>query len=67
VSDALVRFPRGDQPRHVGFPVGQRLGQARWPGGLVRDVLRRDPEDRWAAVFGRIAGYSFAVAVVTGS
>ena len=33
---------------------------------LVRDVLRRDPEDRWAAVFGRIAGYSFAVAVVTG-
>ena len=23
-------------------------------------------EDRWAAVFGRIAGYSFAVAVVTG-
>ena len=33
---------------------------------LVRDALRRDPEDRWAAVFGRIAGYSFAVAVVTG-
>jgi ubiquinol-cytochrome c reductase cytochrome b subunit len=40
----------------------------RGPAGtrLVRDVLRRDPEDRWAAVFGRIAGYSFAVAVVTG-
>ena len=33
---------------------------------LVRDALRRDPEDRWAVVFGRIAGYSFAVAVVTG-
>ena len=33
---------------------------------LVRDALRRDPDDRWAAVFGRIAGYSFAVAVVTG-
>jgi len=33
---------------------------------LVRDGLRRDPEDRWAAAFGRIAGYSFAVAVVTG-
>ena len=33
---------------------------------LVPDALRRDPEDRWAAVFGRIAGYSFAVAVVTG-
>ena len=29
-------------------------------------MLRRDPEDRWAAAFGRIAGYSFAVAVVTG-
>ena len=33
---------------------------------LVRDALRPDPEDRWAAAFGRIAGYSFAVAVVTG-
>ncbi len=33
---------------------------------LVPDVLRRDPEDRWAAAFGRIAGYSFAVAMVTG-
>ena len=33
---------------------------------LVRDALRRDPEDRWEAAFGRIAGYSFAVAVVTG-
>ena len=33
---------------------------------LVPDVLRRDPEDRWAAAFGRIAGYSFALAVVTG-
>ena len=33
---------------------------------LVPDVLRRDPADRWAAAFGRIAGYSFAVAVVTG-
>jgi ubiquinol-cytochrome c reductase cytochrome b subunit len=33
---------------------------------LVLDALRRDPDDRWAAVFGLIAGYSFAVAVVTG-
>jgi ubiquinol-cytochrome c reductase cytochrome b subunit len=33
---------------------------------IVRDALRRDPEDRWAVVFGRIAGYSFAVAVVSG-
>jgi ubiquinol-cytochrome c reductase cytochrome b subunit len=32
----------------------------------LHDVLRRDPEDRWAAMFGRIAGYSFAVAAVTG-
>ena len=32
----------------------------------VRDALRRDPDDRWAAVFGRIAGYSFVVAAVTG-
>jgi ubiquinol-cytochrome c reductase cytochrome b subunit len=31
---------------------------------LVPDALRRDPDDRWAAAFGRIAGYSFAVAVV---
>jgi ubiquinol-cytochrome c reductase cytochrome b subunit len=33
---------------------------------LVPDALRRNPHDRWAAVFGRIAGYSFAVAAVTG-
>jgi ubiquinol-cytochrome c reductase cytochrome b subunit len=33
---------------------------------FVRDALRRAPQDRWAAAFGRIAGYSFAVAVVTG-
>ncbi|HET9974587.1 MAG TPA: cytochrome b N-terminal domain-containing protein [Streptosporangiaceae bacterium] len=33
---------------------------------LVPGPLRRDPRDRWAAVFGRIAGYSFAVAVVSG-
>jgi ubiquinol-cytochrome c reductase cytochrome b subunit len=33
---------------------------------LVRQALRRDPDDRWAAVFGRVAGYSFVVAVITG-
>ncbi|MGH3166157.1 MAG: hypothetical protein ACRDN0_09735 [Trebonia sp.] len=33
---------------------------------LARDALRRDPDDRWAAAFGLIAGYSFAVAAVTG-
>ncbi len=27
---------------------------------------RHHPEDRWTAAFGRIAGYSFAVAAVTG-
>lgn len=32
----------------------------------VRDSLRPDPRDRWAVVFGRIAVYSFGVAVVTG-
>src|ERR1700760_1489480 len=32
----------------------------------IRDALKRDPDDRWAVAFGRIAGYSFAVAVVTG-
>ena len=32
----------------------------------LRAALRPDPGDRWAAAFGRIAGYSFAVAVVTG-
>jgi ubiquinol-cytochrome c reductase cytochrome b subunit len=33
---------------------------------LVPHALRRDPRDRWAAAFGRIAVYSFTVAVVTG-
>jgi quinol---cytochrome-c reductase cytochrome b subunit len=32
----------------------------------VRDSLRPDPRDRWAVVFGRIAVYSFGVAVITG-
>lgn len=35
-------------------------------GRLVRDALRRAPDDRLAAAFGLIAGYSFAVAAVTG-
>ena len=33
---------------------------------LVPDALRRDPQDRWAAAFGRIAGYSFMVALISG-
>ncbi len=50
--------------RRGGGPAVQRVaaGMRR----LVREVLRRDAEDRWAAAFGRIAGYSFAVAVITG-
>ena len=32
----------------------------------VRRLVRADPGDRWAAVFGRIAVYSFLVALVTG-
>jgi ubiquinol-cytochrome c reductase cytochrome b subunit len=50
--------PRSGGPAAKGLAAGTRR--------LVPDALRRDPEDRWAAVFGRIAGYSFAVAVVTG-
>ena len=32
----------------------------------LRRLVRTDPDDRWAAVFGRIAVYSFLVALVTG-
>jgi len=32
----------------------------------MRRLVRADPDDRWAAAFGRIAVYSFLVAVVTG-
>jgi ubiquinol-cytochrome c reductase cytochrome b subunit len=48
----------------VTGPAVKRL--AAGPRRLVPAALRRDRQDRWAAVFGRIAGYSFAVAVVTG-
>ncbi|HYB48292.1 MAG TPA: hypothetical protein VED20_13200, partial [Streptosporangiaceae bacterium] len=51
------------RPRSGG-PAGKRL--AAGTRRLVPDALRRDPDDRWAAVFGRIAGYSFAVAAVSG-
>jgi ubiquinol-cytochrome c reductase cytochrome b subunit len=33
---------------------------------MVRRLVRADPDDQWAAVFGRIAVYSFLVALVTG-
>ena len=51
-------------PPRSGGPAVKRL--AAGTRRLVPDVLRRDSQDRWAAAFGRIAGYSFAVAVVTG-
>jgi len=51
-------------PPRSGGPAVKRL--AAGTRRLVPGALRRDPEDRWAAVFGRIALYSFAVAVVTG-
>ena len=56
-----VRTPTTSGP---GGPAVKRL--AAGTRRLVPDALRRDPQDRWAAAFGRIAGYSFAVAVVTG-
>jgi ubiquinol-cytochrome c reductase cytochrome b subunit len=51
-------------PPRSGGPAVKRL--AAGTRRLVPGALRRDPDDRWAAVFGRIAGYSFAVAVVSG-
>ncbi len=47
-----------------GGPAAKRL--AAGARRFFPAALRRDPDDRWAAAFGRIAGYSFAVAVVTG-
>ena len=51
-------------PPRSGGPAVKRL--AAGTRRLVPGALRRDPDDRWAAAFGRIAGYSFAVAAVTG-
>jgi ubiquinol-cytochrome c reductase cytochrome b subunit len=59
----MVAAGRHHQPRS-GDPAAKRL--AAGTRRLVPGALRRDPQDRWAAAFGRIAGYSFAVAVVTG-
>src|SRR5881392_3353285 len=53
-----------DTQRNLGPPL--MPPPARHWRRRVRDALRRAPGDRWAAAFGRIAGYSFAVAVVTG-
>jgi quinol---cytochrome-c reductase cytochrome b subunit len=51
-------------PPRSGFPAVERL--AAGTRRLVPHALRRDPQDRWAAVFGRIAGYSFIVALISG-
>ena len=59
----MVVAGRRNPPRSGG-PAVKRLASG--TRRLVPEALRRDPEDRWAAVFGRIAGYSFAVAVVSG-
>ena len=59
----MVVAGRHDPPRSGG-PAVKRL--AAGTRRLVPDALRRDPDDRWAAAFGRIAGSSFAVAVVSG-
>src|SRR6266542_2312933 len=59
----MVVTGRHHPPRSGGPAVNRLVAGTR---RLVPGALRRDPEDRWAAVFGRIAGYSFAVAVVTG-
>jgi len=59
----MVAIGRRHPPRSGG-PAVRRL--AAGTRRLVPGALRRDPDDRWAAVFGRIAGYSFAVAVVSG-
>jgi quinol---cytochrome-c reductase cytochrome b subunit len=59
----MVAASRHHRPRSGGPAVKRPAAGTR---RLVPDALRRDPDDRWAAAFGRIAGYSFAVAVVTG-
>ena len=68
MADTKEHRVRSLAGRLPGGPAAQRQGHraAAKTRRLVRAALRRDPEDRWAAVFGRIAGYSFAVAVVTG-
>jgi ubiquinol-cytochrome c reductase cytochrome b subunit len=46
----------------------RRLPGLRHPALVARGkcLVRADPDDRWAAAFGRIAVYSFLVALVTG-
>ena len=51
-------------PPRSGGPAVKRL--AAGTRRLVPDALRRDPQDRWASAFGRIAVYSFIVALISG-
>ena len=64
-SDQTVAAGAGHARPHAASRLTARL-RNHPTMRLLRDALRRDPQDRWAGVFGRIAGYSFAVAVVTG-
>ena len=59
----MVVAGRRNPPRSGGPAVGRLAARTR---RLVPGALRRDPDDRWAAVFGRIALYSFIVAAVSG-
>ncbi len=53
--------------RHLpARPSAERMTVAGRARRLVPSVLRRDPDDRWAAAFGQVAAYTFAVAAVTG-
>src|ERR1700746_22733 len=59
----MVLAGRRHPPRSGGPAVKRLVAGTR---RLVPGALRRDPEDRRAAVFGRVAGDSVAVAVVPG-
>ena len=63
-EEQLIAPTGRHHPSRSGDPAVKRLA-AGTPRRL-RNALRHDPDDRWAAAFGRIAGYSFAVALVTG-
>jgi ubiquinol-cytochrome c reductase cytochrome b subunit len=53
--------------RHLpARPSAERMTVAGRARRLVPSMLRRDPDDRWAAAFGQVAAYTFAVAAVTG-
>src|SRR5580704_6796989 len=70
-----VRHVTGVSPRSCHFGAARsvpRMGAIRHEGEAMRELptvrrlVRPDPDDRWAAVFGRIAVYSFLMALVSG-